>query len=64
MTKQKPFEEFSKLGRPPNKGPKPVIINILVHPDVKEKLKELAAEAELSLSAYAAQHLTKCAKVG
>lgn len=62
MTKRKAFEEFSKMGRPPKEGPKPVIINILIAPDVKEKLRELAAEAELSLSAYAAEYLTKYAK--
>ena len=62
MTKRKPFVEFSKMGRPPKEGPKPVIINILIAPDVKEKLKELAADKELSLSAFLADHLTKFTK--
>jgi len=62
MTKRKSFDELAKLGRPPKDGPKPVLLNVLVPPDVKEKLRELADEAEMSLSAYAAQFLTKCAK--
>jgi hypothetical protein len=59
MTKRKSFDELAKLGRPPKDGPKPVLLNVLVPPDVKEKLRELADESEMSLSAYAAQYFIR-----
>jgi predicted HicB family RNase H-like nuclease len=59
MTKPKQYEEFARIGRPPNTGPKPVVINILIDPEVKEKLKSLASKAEVSLSSYVADYLTK-----
>ena len=61
MTKPKEYKELGRIGRPPNKGPKPVVINILITPNVKEKLKNLAAQSEVSLSSYVAEHLTKLA---
>ena len=62
MTKAKDYDELGKIGRPPNKGPKPVVINILIAPEVKEKLKTLASQSEVSLSSYVAEHLTKLAR--
>ena len=59
MTKPKDFSELSVMGRPPNKGPKPVVLNVLVLPAIKSNLKSLAESSELSLSAYVAEVLTK-----
>lgn len=59
MTKPKDYDELGRIGRPPNTGPKPVVINILIMPAVKEKLKKLASKSEVSLSAYVAEYLTE-----
>jgi len=59
MTKPKDYDELGRIGRPPLKGPKPVVINILIMPAVKEKLKKLASKSEVSLSAYVAEYLTE-----
>jgi predicted HicB family RNase H-like nuclease len=59
MTKPKEYSELSVIGRPPNKGPKPVVLNVLVLPAIKRNLKSLAESSELSLSAYVAEILTK-----
>jgi len=59
MTKAKDYDELGKIGRPPNKGPKPVVINILIPPAVKAKLKKLAIQDEVSLSSYVCDYLTE-----